>query len=51
MIDIGELWQAIGLATTAVPNMIIDTDNPIGMMQRVVDKVQKLGTTEDREEF
>ena len=36
------LLQAIGLATTAVPNMEIDVNDPIGMMQRVVAEVDRL---------
>ena len=40
------LLQAIGLATTLSPDMIMDVDDPIGMMQRVVKEVNK-----DREEL
>jgi hypothetical protein len=34
--------QAIGLATTAVPTMEMDTNDPVGMMQRVVAEVTAL---------
>lgn len=37
-----ELRQAIGLATTAVPDMVMDIDDPIGMMQRVVAQAERL---------
>lgn len=34
--------QAVGLASTLVPDMEIDVKNPIGMMKAVVAKVTKL---------
>lgn len=40
--EVERLLQAIGLATTAVPNMEIDVTDPIGMMQRVVVEVDRL---------
>lgn len=36
------LLQAVGLATTAVPHMQVDIENPVGMMQRVVAEVERL---------
>lgn len=36
------LWQAIGLATTAVPHLEIKADDPVGMMQCVVSRVAEL---------
>ena len=38
--------QAIGLATTCVPSMVLDLDHPIEMMQRVC---QHLAERENRE--
>ena len=40
--EVERLLQAIGLATTVVPNMEIDVTDPIGMMQRVVAEVERL---------
>jgi len=38
-----ERWrQAVGLATTAVPDMVMDADHPIEMMHRVVAEVARL---------
>ena len=39
---IDRLREAIGLATTAVPTMEMDVDDPIGMMHRVVNEIQRL---------
>ena len=36
------VWQAIGLATTAVPTMEMDSSDPIGMMHQVVDSCNRL---------
>lgn len=33
--ELSEMTQAVGLATTCVPDMVIDADDPIGMMQLV----------------
>lgn len=40
--DNERLLQAVGLATTAVPDMHVDIENPVGMMQRVVAEVERL---------
>jgi len=40
--EVERLRQAVGLATTAVGDMVIDVENPIGMMQRVVAEVERL---------
>ncbi|MBU6223153.1 MAG: hypothetical protein KGR24_10465 [Planctomycetes bacterium] len=40
--EVEKLRQAVGLATTAVGDMVIDVENPIGMMQRVVAEVEKM---------
>lgn len=42
--NLAVLQQAIGLATTAVPDMVVDADKPIGMMRRVVEEVDRLRT-------
>lgn len=34
--------QAVGLASTLKPNMVIDVSDPIGMMQKVVGYVEQL---------
>ena len=39
--EIERLLQAVGLATTAVPDMQVDIENPVGMMQRVVAEFEK----------
>lgn len=39
--EIERLLQAIGLATTAVPDMVVDVTDPLGMMQRVVAEVDR----------
>jgi hypothetical protein len=39
-----ELTQAIGLATTAVPTMVMDPADPVGMMQKVVARMSQLET-------
>lgn len=39
---LARLREAIGLATTAVPNMEMDVHDPIGMMQRVVAEADRL---------
>ena len=36
------LLQAVGLATTTVPDMQVDIEDPVGMMQRVVAEVERL---------
>lgn|SRR5512139_2540166 len=33
--------QAVGVASTAVPDMIVDVEDPIGMMQKVVATLAK----------
>ncbi|MFH1448525.1 MAG: hypothetical protein ABIG39_06705 [Candidatus Micrarchaeota archaeon] len=43
--EVEEWIQAVGLASTALPNMIIDVKHPIEMMQKVVTKVAE----QDRE--
>lgn len=40
--EISTMTQAVGLATTAVPDMEIDVRDPIGMMHRVVATVTQL---------
>lgn len=39
---LADALQAIGLASTAVPDMVVDVNDPVGMMQRVVDEVGRL---------
>ncbi len=40
--QLSTMTQAVGLATTAVPTMVIDASDPIGMMHKVVDRVREL---------
>ena len=40
--EIERLRQAFGLATTTVPDMEIDVADPVGMMQRVAFKVDRM---------
>ena len=40
--DNERLLQAVGLATTTVPDMQVDIEDPVGMMQRVVAEVDRL---------
>lgn len=40
--EIERLLQAVGLATTTVPDMQVDIEDPVGMMQRVVAEVERL---------
>lgn len=40
--EIERLLQAVGLATTAVPDMQIDVKDPVGMMRRVVAENERL---------
>lgn len=40
--ELSELRQAVGLASTIVPDMEIDVRDPVGMMQRVVAEVERL---------
>jgi hypothetical protein len=44
------LGQAVGLATTAVPDMEMNPDDPIGMMRQVVSRVQIERKKADRAE-
>ena len=47
--EVERLLQAIGLATTTVPDMQIDVRDPVGMMRRVVAEVEKLRVEVDHE--
>jgi len=38
---LSNMTQAVGLATTLKPDMVIDVENPIGMMEEVVEYVGK----------
>lgn len=40
--ELAKFRQAVGLATTAVPDMVMNADDPIGMMHRVVAQRDKL---------
>lgn len=40
--ELAKFRQAVGLATTAVPDMVMNADDPIGMMHRVVAERDKL---------
>ena len=40
--ELSIMTQAVGLATTAVPDMEIDVTDPIGMMHKVVAEVARL---------
>lgn len=41
-VTLSTMTQAVGLATTCVPAMVMDPDDPIGMMQRVCAEVERL---------
>jgi chromosome segregation ATPase len=40
--ELSKFIQAVGLASTLVPNMIIDVSDPIGMMQTVTNELSTL---------
>ena len=40
--QLAKMTQAVGLASTALPHMEIDVDDPIGMMQQLVERVKEL---------
>lgn len=42
MDDITKFRQAIGLMTTALPNMVMEPDDPISMAHKVVAEVERL---------
>ena len=47
MTEVEVLRQAVSLATTTVPKLVINVDDPIGMMQGVVDEVARLRASEE----
>ncbi len=47
MTEVEVLRQAVGLAATTVPKLVINVDDPIGMMQGVVDEVARLRDSEE----
>jgi hypothetical protein len=46
--EVERLQLAVGLATTAVPTMEMDSDHPVEMMQRVVAEVERLRAEVER---
>jgi hypothetical protein len=41
-VQLSRFMQAVGLASTAIPSMVVDPENPVSMMQRVVARVAAL---------
>ncbi len=39
-----KLLEAVGLASTALPRMEVDVDNPVDMMKQVVEEIERLRT-------